>query len=54
VLVLRIKDGEMVQIDIPGGSPVVLKIKCTSGSAIKLGIEAPREYQVSRTKQEAK
>lgn len=50
MLVLRIKDGEMVQVEIPGGSPIVLKVKCTSERAIKLGIEAPREYQISRKK----
>ena len=52
VLVLRVKDGEMVRLEPPGCDPITLKIKCTSGKAIKLGIDGPRSCQVSRIKKE--
>lgn len=52
MLVLRVKDGEMVRLEPPGCDPITLRIKCTSGKAIKLGIDGPRSCQVSRIKKE--
>lgn len=53
MLVLTVKNGGLVTIDNPDGTQTTLKIRVQSSESIKLGITAPKDYQVKREKAKA-
>lgn len=48
MLVLSRKTGEATILTLPDGRTILIKVKKVKGQEIKIGIEAPKDIQISR------
>jgi carbon storage regulator CsrA len=48
MLVISRKTGEEITLTLPDGRTIVVKVKKIQGQAAKIGIQAPKDIQISR------
>lgn len=49
MLVVTRKAGQKVIIEVPGyDKPIIISVSKIGGSSVRIGVEAPREFQIFR------